>query len=123
MDQVIGDDFQLAKNLDSSTRSDFPAPEKLLSVPEGHGDAENNNFLVEEATPDKEETVMEFDRAGAVSESVSGKKRSFTESSLTVQSLYSAESFGVPHTKGTVESIPDDNDLLSSILGMYCYYF
>ena len=49
---------------------------------------------------------------------VSGRKRSFTESTLTVQSFNSIESYGGAQSKGTVESIPDDNDLLSSILGI-----
>ncbi|KAK6144951.1 hypothetical protein DH2020_021771 [Rehmannia glutinosa] len=44
------------------------------------------------------------------------KKRSFTESTLTEQSLNSVESSRLVRFKRTVESVPDDDDLLSSIL-------
>eukprot|EP00261_Vitis_vinifera_P016995 XP_010646452.1 PREDICTED: sister chromatid cohesion 1 protein 4 [Vitis vinifera] len=109
MDNVISSDAQLLK---SSTNSDLPAPEKLLSMPEGLVDPPND-FLVE-LTPDKVLEGSEGD--GAAMKNISGKKRSFTESTLTLHSLNSVETFGVSKSRKTAESIPDDDDLLSSIL-------
>lgn len=111
MDNVISSDAQLLK---SSTNSDLPAPEKLLSMPEGLVDPPND-FLVE-LTPDKVLEGSEGD--GAATKNISGKKRSFTESTLTLHSLNSVETFGVSKSRKTAESIPDDDDLLSSILGI-----
>ena len=57
------------------------------------------------------------DESDAGSRIVSGKKRSYTESTLTEQSLNSVESSRAVRTKKTVEGVPYDDDLLSSILG------
>ncbi|KDP32484.1 hypothetical protein JCGZ_13409 [Jatropha curcas] len=96
----------------SSSMTDLPAPEKLLSLPRRLLD-EPLDLVVE--TPDKEVQIV-HDRSGAGTE-ISGKKRSFTESSLTAKSLKSIESFGASRLERTaVDSIPDDDDLLSSIL-------
>ncbi|XP_059665649.1 sister chromatid cohesion 1 protein 4-like [Cornus florida] len=105
---VTSRDTQL-ENLDSSEVSELPAPEKLLSVPEGFADLPNNFFP--ESTPHEA-----FSMGDDGSKSISGKKRSFTESTLTMQSLNSVKSFGLDLSKRTGESIPDDDDLLSSIL-------
>ncbi|GMJ11717.1 hypothetical protein HRI_004840900 [Hibiscus trionum] len=92
--------------------SDLPAPEKLLSAPEGPID-KSSDFLGESIL-DKE--VPEGnDEVEAGTKFVSGKKRSITESSITVGSINSVESFRRPQFR-TAESIPDDDDLLSSIL-------
>uniref|UniRef100_A0A5B7B3K6 Putative cohesin subunit n=2 Tax=Davidia involucrata TaxID=16924 RepID=A0A5B7B3K6_DAVIN len=107
---VISGDTQL-ENLHSSDNSELPAPEKLLSVPEGLADLPNN--LLVESTPDKA-ILGGVDGGGAGIQIISGKKRSYTESTLTVQSLDSIESLEA--AKRTRESIPDDDDLLSSIL-------
>lgn len=98
--------------LDRSATSDLSAPEKFLSVPE-RLTSEPSDLPVE-STPDKE--VFGGDGAGI--KLISGKKRSFTESTVTVQSLNSVESFGEARGKRTADSIPDDDDLLSSILGI-----
>ncbi|KAL3654000.1 hypothetical protein CASFOL_003681 [Castilleja foliolosa] len=87
----------------------LPAPEKLLSVPEGHIDS-HRDMLVE---VNPSELMEDFD---AWSKSAAGKKRSFTESTLTEQSLNSVESSRQVRAKRTSGSIPDDDDLLSSIL-------
>lgn len=101
--------------LDRSATSDLPAPDKFLSVPE-QLTSEPSDLPVE-STPDKE--VFGGDGAdGAGIKLISGKKRSFTESTVTVQSLNSVESFGEARGKRTADSIPDDDDLLSSILGI-----
>lgn len=103
-----------------SAASDLPAPEKLLSVTEG---LEPNDLLLI-STPEKEfhgNSAEEVD-----TELLSGKKRSFAESTLTVHSLNSGDSFSMNKSRGTAESIPGDDDLLSSILGTSndaCYLF
>ncbi|XP_071921690.1 sister chromatid cohesion 1 protein 4-like isoform X4 [Coffea arabica] len=98
-------------NLKSSGDIDLPAPEKLLSVPEGFGDRPRSMLM--EVTPGD---VGGVDESDAGSRIVSGKKRSYTESTLTEQSLNSVESSRAVRTKKTVEAVPDDDDLLSSIL-------
>ncbi|KAL3520448.1 hypothetical protein ACH5RR_018597 [Cinchona calisaya] len=98
-------------NLIRSEDIDFPVPEKMLSVPEGFGDRPRN--LLMEATPGD---IAGVDESDAGSRIVSGKKRSYTESTLTDQSLNSVESSRAIRTKKTVEAVPDDDDLLSSIL-------
>nr|XP_011466093.1 PREDICTED: sister chromatid cohesion 1 protein 4 isoform X2 [Fragaria vesca subsp. vesca] len=109
---VISGDNQLDV-LDRSATSDSLAPEKFLSISEGLT-AEPSGIPVE-STPEKE--VFGGDSGdGARSKLISGKKRSSTESSVTVQSLNSVESFGEARGKRTADSIPDDDDLLSSIL-------
>ncbi|KAF3976738.1 hypothetical protein CMV_000094 [Castanea mollissima] len=100
-------------NLSSPQTSDFPAPEKMLSVVEALTTKQND--LLVNSTPDKEALAGD-DGAAAGIELISGKKRSFTESTLTVQSVNSVESFGMTQSKKTAESVPDDDDLLSSIL-------
>ncbi|XP_011014757.1 PREDICTED: sister chromatid cohesion 1 protein 4-like isoform X2 [Populus euphratica] len=99
-------------NLNSSLTAELPTPEKLLSVP--HELLDKPNDLLVESTPDKE--MVDGGDRSSVGTNITGKKRSFTENSLTVQSLNSIDSFGVSRSKRTVDSIPDDDDLLSSIL-------
>ncbi|KAH1032170.1 hypothetical protein J1N35_044344 [Gossypium stocksii] len=92
--------------------SDLPAPEKLLSVPEGPIDKPSD--LLGECTLDKE--VPEGNHEVYTGNKfISGKKRSITESTITVESMNSVESFRRPQFR-TAETIPDDDDLLSSIL-------
>ncbi|KAF5959229.1 hypothetical protein HYC85_000438 [Camellia sinensis] len=105
-------DTELEK-LDDSANSELPVPEKLLSVPEGLADLQDN--LLMESTPDKTHLAT-GDGSDAGINNIAGKKRSFTESTMTLQSLNSVESLGMAHSKRTKESVPDDNDLLSSIL-------
>ncbi|XP_021630523.1 sister chromatid cohesion 1 protein 4 isoform X3 [Manihot esculenta] len=98
-------------DLNSSMTSDLPAPEKLLFAPQRLLNSPHD-LLVE--TPDKE-VRGEGDESGAQIET-SGKKRGFAESCLTVQSIKSVESFDMTRSKRAVDSVPDDDDLLSSIL-------
>lgn len=105
-------DTELEK-LDDSANSELPVPEKLLSVPEGLADLQDN--LLMESTPDKTHLAT-GDGSDAGINNIAGKKRSFTESTMTLQSLNSVESLGMAHSKRTKEPVPDDNDLLSSIL-------
>ncbi|KAF8081066.1 hypothetical protein N665_0908s0022 [Sinapis alba] len=94
-----------------STDSDLPAPEKVLAAPDRQGD--ETGFMVE-STPDKEDPGTCNEDAG--NNKITGKKRTFTESTITAESLNSVESVGLIQSKRTADSVPDDDDLLSSIL-------
>lgn len=113
LDKAFANDNQF-ENLNSSLTSNLPAPEKLLSVQQTLLDKPDD--LLVEATPDKE--LLEGVDGSDAGTTFSGKNRTLTESSLTMQSLNSVESFGVTKSKRTRDSIPDDDDLLSSILGI-----
>ncbi|TYH07893.1 hypothetical protein ES288_A08G271000v1 [Gossypium darwinii] len=101
------------ENSNSCAMSDLPAPERLLSALEELLDKPSD--LLVESTPDKE-VLAGNDEIDAGTKLISGKKRSLTESTLTVESINSVESFGRPQSMRTAESVPDDDDLLSSIL-------
>lgn len=112
VNNIISGDSQV-QNISSSTSYDLPAPEKLLSVPKEAADVPSNLFP--ETTPDR--IVLAGDDGNdAGSITLTGKKRSYAESALTVQSMNTVESTGILSTKMTAESVPDDDDLLSSIL-------
>ncbi|XP_057784471.1 sister chromatid cohesion 1 protein 4-like [Salvia miltiorrhiza] len=100
----------MVDNLNSSAEADLPAPEKLLSVPEDVG---QHNNMFSEISPGE---FAGLDASDAGSKVLSGKKRSFAESTLTEQSLNSVESSRLVRFNRTIESVPDDDDLLSSIL-------
>ena len=105
------------ENSNNCAMSDLPAPEKLLSA---LGLLDKPSDLLGESTPDKE-VLAGNDEFDAGTKLISGKKRSITESTLTVESINSVESFGRPQSRRTAESVPDDDDLLSSILGSSTY--
>ncbi|KAM3201214.1 sister chromatid cohesion 1 protein 4 isoform X1 [Capsicum annuum] len=97
--------------MSSAAASSLPAPEKILSMPGGLVDLPRSIFP--EATPDY---LVGINEADAGSKFISGKKRSYTESTLTEQSLNSAESSRIVRSKMSAGFVPDDDDLLSSIL-------
>ncbi|KAL0735761.1 hypothetical protein Bca4012_011971 [Brassica carinata] len=99
--------------LNGSADTDLPAPEKVLAAPNSLGD-ENGCMVELESTPDKEDPGTCNGDAG--NNNITGKKRTFTESTLTAESLNSVESVGLIQSKRTANSVPDDDDLLSSIL-------
>ncbi|WZZ22252.1 hypothetical protein YC2023_123639 [Brassica napus] len=105
-DEHLGD-------LPGSADTDLPAPEKVLAAPNSLGD-ENGCMVELESTPDKEDLGTCNGDAG--NNNITGKKRTFTESTLTAESLNSVESVGLTQSKRTANSVPDDDDLLSSIL-------
>ncbi|KAK8541797.1 hypothetical protein V6N12_014420 [Hibiscus sabdariffa] len=100
------------ENSNNCATSDLPAPEKLLSAPEGPHDKPSD--LLGVSTPDKE-VLAENDEIDAGTKLISGKKRSIT-GTLTMESINSVESFGRPQSRRTADSVPGDDDLLSSIL-------
>ncbi|KAJ8753050.1 hypothetical protein K2173_011818 [Erythroxylum novogranatense] len=111
LDKVISGNNEL-ENMNDSLTSNIPEPEKLLFV--SCNILDKPDELIVESTLDKE--VSEGGGGSSCGTKISGKKRSFTESMLSVQSLKEVESFGNITSKRTADSIPDDNDLLSSIL-------
>ncbi|XP_061368538.1 sister chromatid cohesion 1 protein 4 [Gastrolobium bilobum] len=102
------------ESINKSAASDIPEPEKMLFLAYQHGGGEANDLLME-STPDKQ-GISEGQTDATGVKSISGKKRSFTESTLTMQSVDLVESYGGAQSKRIAESIPDDDDLLSSIL-------
>lgn len=107
------------ESINRSAVTDMPEPEKLLSLAYQH-DGETNDLLMA-STPDIL-GATEGHAGPAGVNGISGKKRSFTESTLTVQSMDLMESYGGAQSKRTAESVPDDDDLLSSILGIRVVY-
>ncbi|CAI0448477.1 unnamed protein product [Linum tenue] len=107
-------DNENQKNEHSEKVDDLPVPEKLLSVPEKVLDRPDE--LMNASTPVSE--LLGISNGNGSENRVSGRKRSFTESSLNMQSGNSVESLGLSRTKRTSvsESVPEDDDLLSSIL-------
>lgn len=101
--------------INTSVCSEFPAPEKLLSVPE----MDTHNSLSIGATPGQ---LAQTEGGNDTDATVAGKKRSFAESQLTMQSLNSVNSSAIVRRRTTPESMPDDDDLLSSILGTIKVY-
>lgn len=97
---------ELLEQFYNEANLDLPAPEKMLSVSDTN--ANKPNDLLVESTPNKDGPEEE-------TRQISGRKHSLTESTVTMHSL---ETFGFSLSKGRAESIPDDNDLLSSILGI-----
>ncbi|KAL2482255.1 sister chromatid cohesion 1 protein 4-like [Forsythia ovata] len=110
VDNIISEDVQV-ENINNSAEAHCPAPEKLLSVPEAHADVPGEMLL--DATPRDLQGLDEDDAGRRI---FSGKKHSLTESTLAEQSLNSVESSRIVRVKRTAESVPDDDDLLSSIL-------
>lgn len=110
-DNVVPEDRHM-EFMSSSAASTLPAPEKILSMSGGLVDLPRSIFP--EATPDY---LAGFNEADAGDKFISGKKRSYTESTLTEQSFNSAESSRMVRSKKSGGFIPDDDDLLSSILG------
>ncbi|KAG4922544.1 hypothetical protein AAZX31_18G225500 [Glycine max] len=100
------------ESINRSAATDMPEPEKLLSAYQHDGEA---NDLLMASTPDNQ-GATEGHTGAAGEKCISGKKRSYTESTLTVQSMDLIESYTGAQSKRTAESVPDDDDLLSSIL-------
>ncbi|XP_042499237.1 sister chromatid cohesion 1 protein 4-like isoform X2 [Macadamia integrifolia] len=108
LDGVILEDTQTqTSNLSAS--SDLPAPETLLSVPAG---ADLRADVTVEPVPDEKNPTK---GSGVVSKILSGKSCHLIESTPVLRSGNSAELSGVSQSRN-LDSIPDDNDLLSSIL-------
>ncbi|GAB2218467.1 hypothetical protein Droror1_Dr00001691 [Drosera rotundifolia] len=90
--------------------SDLPSPEKLLSVP----DDIRVSVLLVQSTPETE-VITQAD-GDSTADMLSGKKRSFIESAVTFQSVTAVESSAAAQSTNFLELVPNDDDLLSSIL-------
>ncbi|KAK9159416.1 hypothetical protein Syun_005757 [Stephania yunnanensis] len=95
-------------NLNQLSNCDFPAPEVLLSAPVAVADVPSDFLSSEKEVPPEVE--------GNRLEILSGKEFPSTESTPLLQNDSSAKLSGVSRSKRTLESVPDDDDLLSSIL-------
>ncbi|XP_039121095.1 sister chromatid cohesion 1 protein 4-like isoform X2 [Dioscorea cayenensis subsp. rotundata] len=107
---VSAKDNQLDQ-LNCTSSSEFPEPEKLLSAPNGNTDLPND---LGQLTSEK--GVTESDESVDRNKSLSGKKHHLTDSMSALQSGSSAKSAGRPRLRRNREHIPDDDDLLASIL-------
>ncbi|KAJ4957873.1 hypothetical protein NE237_024984 [Protea cynaroides] len=107
-DGVILEGTQLQTS-NFSASSALPAPETVLSAPTG---VELPADAVVESIPDKENPTEGSEDGYKI---LSGKRRHSMESTPVMQSGNSAEFSGWAQSRN-VDSIPDDNDLLSSIL-------
>ncbi|XP_071707838.1 sister chromatid cohesion 1 protein 4-like isoform X2 [Rutidosis leptorrhynchoides] len=106
VDNVIESAVQIG-NINSNTSDMFPVPEKLLSFSQGLSDVPKH--LLSESTPAANDVA------------ISGKKRSFSETSMNAQSIDLNESWGFFNTNVTEQPpqqppVLNDDDLLSSIL-------
>ncbi|KAI4302075.1 hypothetical protein L6164_035292 [Bauhinia variegata] len=102
-----------SEGVNKSAVSDVLAPEKMLSVVNQFG-GEPDDMLME-STPTNQ-NIDGGNGGVAATKYISGKKRSYAESTLTMQSVDFVGSYGGTQSKRTAEFIPDDDDLLSSIL-------
>ncbi|MCL7043835.1 hypothetical protein MKW94_024309 [Papaver nudicaule] len=106
---ILRDDNKEATELPAS--SDLPAPEILLSAPEAFPDVPSG--LLAESSPAKE---VAHEGSGDELGSLLKRKRDVLESTPVLIDESSADLTGVAQTKRTLNSVPDDDDLLSSIL-------
>ncbi|KAI3935260.1 hypothetical protein MKW92_013248 [Papaver armeniacum] len=110
MEFVQSDDVQ--KDLTNSNDSDLPAPEILLSAaPEAFPDVPG--VLLAESSPRKE---VAQEGSGDEMGSLLKRKRDMIESTPVLPDESAADLTGDAQAKRSLDSVPDDDDLLSSIL-------
>ncbi|KAL8130538.1 hypothetical protein V2J09_019693 [Rumex salicifolius] len=97
---------------DDPVAPEFTSPEKMLSLPDVPVNKSHELFV--EATPERH--VLAQGDQDATTNRMSGKKRSLTESTITLQSQNSVDTSEAAQSKRSVDFVPDDDDLLSSIL-------
>lgn len=99
-------------HLNGTSSNEFPEPEKMLLAPPGNDNMSNDlgQLTSEKGAAGSEESV---DRI----KSLSRKKRHLTESISGPQNGSSAKLPGRPRGRRITEHIPEDDDLLASILG------
>ncbi|KAK1287286.1 Sister chromatid cohesion 1 protein 3 [Acorus calamus] len=100
--------------LNFSTSSDFPEPEKLRAAPVADLDLPND--LLGQTTFEK--GPIESDGSVDRISTLSGRKRHSMESTPVLQDGNVAKFSRRPRSRKNVDILPDDDDLLSSILGM-----
>ncbi|KAG6506747.1 hypothetical protein ZIOFF_032076 [Zingiber officinale] len=97
--------------LNCSVSSDFLEPEKMLLAPTGDGDQTNELSQVTE-----EKGVIESDGSVNRITSLSGKKRCIMETTSAWQIDSSGIVSGRSQSRKNTDYVPDDDDLLASIL-------
>ncbi|XP_074588162.1 sister chromatid cohesion 1 protein 4-like isoform X2 [Curcuma longa] len=97
--------------MNCSASSEFPEPEKMLLAPTADGDPTNELSQVTE-----EKGVIESDGSVNRITSLSGKKRRIMETTSAWQNDSSGIVSGRSQSRKNIEYIPDDDDLLASIL-------
>ncbi|XP_077225640.1 sister chromatid cohesion 1 protein 4-like [Tasmannia lanceolata] len=108
MENVTSNDTQLM-TLNCSTSSELPAPEIVVLAPVGAPDLVDELVVQSTANEEGEGSVDRF-------KNLSGKKRHSMESTPVLQNDNSAKFSGVSRYKRSMDYIPDDDDVLSSIL-------
>ncbi|KAJ0972236.1 hypothetical protein J5N97_020195 [Dioscorea zingiberensis] len=98
-------------HLNCTSSSEFPQPEKMLLAPTGNADMPND---LGQLTSEK--GVTESDESVDRNKTLSGKKHRLTDSMSALQSGSSDKLVGRPRFRRNREHIPDDDDLLASIL-------
>lgn len=107
----ISKDTQLYQ-FNCSSSSEFPEPEKMLLAPAG-----NANQASELGQLTAEKGVIESDGSVNRISSLCGKKRRLMESTPVLQHGTSTKMSGKSRIRRNTDYIPDDDDLLASILG------
>ncbi|OVA10663.1 Rad21/Rec8-like protein [Macleaya cordata] len=101
------------ESLECPASSDLPAPEILLSAPEAVPDAPGD--LLVESSPGKEVSTGR-EGSGDGLRNLSKRKRNLMESTPVLPDGNTANLSGATRSKRILDSVPDDDDLLSSIL-------
>lgn len=98
-------------HMNCSSRSEFLEPEKMLTAPSANAEQANELCQLSE-----EKGVVDSDGSVNRMSSLSGKKRHLMEITPTLQKEGSRKMSGRSRLQNT-ENVPDDDDLLASILG------
>ncbi|XP_073525818.1 uncharacterized protein [Phyllobates terribilis] len=117
LDNNLNRQSDISKNVElqeinNSTASELPSPEKMLSLP--NAPVSQSNELCVGSTPERDLLLQEDQNA--TESKISGRKRSFIESTMTLQSLKSVDFSEPTQSKKAADFVPGDDDLLSSIL-------
>lgn len=105
-------EFTQRNQVNCCSSSEFPEPEKMLLAP--NGDVHQANELSQVT---EEKGVIESDGSVNRITSLSGKKRRLMETTSALQNDSSEKMIGRSQSRRNTEYIPDDDDLLASILG------
>lgn len=109
-------EMQQMGTINSSTSSEFPAPETLLLAPTEVSDLPNELAL--QSTSGKPVNGGETERF----DSLSGKKRRTMESTPLLENSNFFKFSGVARSRRSMDYIPDDDDVLASILGIKLFH-
>lgn len=107
----------LLDQLNCASSSEFPEPEKMLLAPAGNVHQAN-----ELGQLTSEKGVIESDGSANRLSSLSGKKRCLMDSTSMLRNGTSTRMSGKPRIRRNSDYVPDDDDLLASILGVNYYW-